>query len=112
MAAGGASFATGQVFTVAPGRSFYFSGAAASPALWQPLRGEGVVPPRLRSLPVADHASLLPIAGYGMKKAAAVSLLRIIILRCAWMRICFAAVGAFACHRPRFHRCRRCGSVW
>ena len=20
-----------------------------------------------------------------------------------------AAVGAFACHRPRFHRCRRCG---
>ena len=33
-------------------------------------------PPRLRSLPVADHASLLTIAGQGMKKAAAVSLLR------------------------------------
>ena len=33
-------------------------------------------PPRLRSLPVADHASLLTIAGPGMKKAAAVSLLR------------------------------------
>ena len=40
MTAGGASFATGQVFTVAPGRGFCFFGAAASPALWQPLRGK------------------------------------------------------------------------
>ena len=34
--------------SVGPGRGFCFSGAAASPALWQPLRGEGVVPPDLR----------------------------------------------------------------
>ena len=39
-------------------------------------------PPRLRSLPVADHASLLAIAGHGMKKAAAVSLLRFAYGRC------------------------------
>ena len=42
------------------------------------------------------------------KKAAAVSLLRFIILRCAWMRICFGRCRRCAGHRPSIHRHGRC----
>ena len=45
------------------------------------------------------------------KKAAAVSLLRFIILRCAWMRICFGRCRRCAGHRPSIHRHGRCRSA-
>ena len=94
------TLATGQVFTVthAPGnevpgdpaaasrcslRSRLSLSASVSPRRLRRERGCRPVlpvcrrqPPRLRSLPVADHASLLSVTGQGMKKAAAVSLLR------------------------------------
>ena len=64
MAAGGASFATGQVFTVGPGRGFCFFVAAASPALCQPLRGKAScrrnvvrTPPRPRRRTVPSNPS-------------------------------------------------------
>ena len=45
------------------------------------------------------------------KKAAAVSLLRFIILRCDWMRICFGRCRRCAGHRPSIHRHGRCRSA-
>ena len=89
--------------------------ASVSPQRLRRERGSSSVlpicrrqPPRLRSLPVADHASAADNRRPRHKKAAAVSLLRFIILRCAWMRICFGRCRRCAGHRPSIHRHGRC----
>ena len=128
MAAGGASFATGQVFTVGPGRGFCFFVAAASPALCQPLRGKAscrrkcirTTPrPRHRTLPSDPSTSSAPIsflvwagsclviATRRLLPGEGVGLVRTrspLILRCARMRIYFGRCRRCAGRRPSIHR--------